>query len=83
MNGINHKRIAGKSLHYLSEPVRKFWQPQELLEDASNFPDIFWPGENSSPDYIQKYPDWKEYIMIPCNDTLVNCHSAFDSLKIW
>ena len=41
MNGINHKRIAGKSLHYLSEPVRKFWQPQELLEDASNFPDIF------------------------------------------
>ena len=60
MNGICHRWIAGKALQYLPREAHEYWQDKkEMLEDASCFPDIFWPGEKSDPVYLKKYPRWQ------------------------
>ncbi len=84
MNSICHKWISAGAVQALSGDAKKYWSGElELLEEASNFPDIFWPGENASPLYLQKYPEWKEYILLPLRDGVKNCHEAFDPQKLW
>ncbi|OQA85566.1 MAG: hypothetical protein BWY31_01848 [Lentisphaerae bacterium ADurb.Bin242] len=66
MNGVCHSWIAGNAIAFLPEPVGKYWaEYRELLENAANFSDIFWLGENSSPQYLEKYPDWRDYVFLP------------------
>ena len=83
MNGTQHRQIGKNAIDFLPEDARQYWLPQEeLLKDASCFPDIFWPGEKSDPEYLRKYPDWRDCILIPVGNHKINCHSAFDTLRM-
>lgn len=84
MNSICHKWISAGAVRSLSGDAGKYWSQEiELLEEASNFPDIFWPGEGALSVYLQKYPEWRDYIMIPLHSGVKNCHEAFNPLRIW
>lgn len=84
MNSICHKWICAGAVKALTGNAGKYWSGElELLEEASNFPDIFCPGEASAPFYLQKYPEWREYIQIPLRGGVKNCHEAFNPQKLW
>jgi hypothetical protein len=84
MNASDHKRIVENGLKYLPEPSVDYWMAYEdFLKDASNFPDIFWPGANSDPTYLKKYPRWKEYIHIPVGDKCVGIHPLHQPTEHW
>lgn len=83
MNGSEHKQIAGKAVEYLSDEARQYWLPAvSLLEASSVFPDVFWLGDKAPKKYLEQYPDWRDYIMIPIAGEPVSCHSAFDTLRL-
>ena len=83
MKAVQHIQIAERGIAGLSGDSFDFWCPQkELLKDASCFPDIFWPGGKSDPEYLRKYPDWRDCILIPVGNHKINCHSAFDTLRL-
>jgi len=84
MNGIQHSQIGRAGVDFLSGDAHLYWLGQrELLTESSNFPDLFWSGENADPEYRKKYPEWRDYIMIPVNGKKLNCHAAFDPLELW
>ncbi len=75
MNGTCHSLVAGRAIDLLPEDSKKYWQEcRILLAEAANFSDIFWPAENSSPKYLKKYPDWKDYVYLPENGEMKMGH---------
>ncbi|MDR0932806.1 MAG: NPCBM/NEW2 domain-containing protein [Victivallales bacterium] len=83
MNGSEHKQIGSKAVKYLSGEAREYWRAvTPLLEDSSVFPDVFWSGYKAPQKYLDQYSDWRDYIMIPIGEELINCHSAFDTLRL-
>lgn len=85
MNAVCHEWISSGAVRALSGNAGKYWTPEiKLLEEASNFPDIFLLEDAAQPRFLQKYPEWRDYIMIPQNDGgRKNCHAAFDPLRLW
>ena len=84
MNGLQHAQIGRAAVDVLPDDAFTFWNRQrELLAEASNFPDLFWPGEDADPGYRKRYPEWRDYIMIPVDGRMINCHNAFDPLNLW
>lgn len=83
MNALEHKAIVSRGISFLPLEARDYWTPVAgLMEEASAFPDVFWAGEKSNPEYLKKYPDWRDYIMIPVNGKMINCHSSFDPFRL-
>lgn len=85
MNAVCHEWISSGAVRALPGNAGKYWTPEiKLLEEASNFPDIFLLEDAAQPRFLQKYPEWRDYIMIPQNDGgRKNCHAAFDPLRLW
>lgn len=84
MDYKSHKAVSAGAVRLQPQPSAQYWSEHlPLLEEASVFPDIFWPGENSSPEFLAKYPQWRDYTMIPTSQGLISCHQAFDPIRLW
>ena len=60
MNGLQHSQIGRAAVDILSDGAFAFWNSQrEILAEASNFPDLFWGGENADLGYLKRYREWR------------------------
>lgn len=84
MTNEQHTQVSIFGIDCLPDEAGKYWaEYRDLFADAANFTDIFWPGDEASLAYREKYPDWRDYIMVPVDGKMVNCHSSFDPVELF